>query len=230
LALNLNALDLLLVGKPIITIVVLMNRIVFNFAEIFWHIENNTVHQNNYGYDGFTHEQQVKRIQIEGQLHSLNKDKKATHESLMHEQGRAKNSKKRGEKSIAQRKWPTVVSNAKAGRAQETSGRKKKAIADRRENLAAQLSELRLPEIIVPKFSITPAAVHNKNHLNITGGSIGYDRPLIENINLSLSGNQRIAITGKNGSGKTTLRKAILDEKYRHAGNWYVTDFKNSAL
>ncbi len=79
------------------------------------------------------------------------------HHDLMKEQKRAAKSKAKGEKSIHQRKWPTVVSNAKAGRAEETSGRKKSAIDHKKQDLTERLSNLRLPEIIMPKFSLSSA-------------------------------------------------------------------------
>ena len=46
----------------------------------------------------------------------------------MKEQTRAKNSKKQGKKYIEQKKWPTIVSKAKACRAAENTGKKKKQI------------------------------------------------------------------------------------------------------
>ena len=39
--------------------------------------------------------------------------------------------------------------------------------------------------------------------------SIGYDKPLIENINFTMRGFDKLAIVGPNGTGKTTLLKAI---------------------
>ena len=144
-----------------------------NFAEIFWHIENGEVHQNHFGYDEFIREQNLKRCQIEEQINSLHKDKKAAHASLMKEQKRAKNSKSQGEKNIVNRKWPTVVSQAKARRAEETSGGKQKAISHKRENLADQLSAIKVAEVIVPKFSIESTQVVNKMHVNISDGAVG---------------------------------------------------------
>jgi ATP-binding cassette subfamily F protein 3 len=42
--------------------------------------------------------------------------------------------------------------------------------------------------------------------------SIGYDKPLISNINMKMRGFEKIGIIGNNGTGKTTLIKTILGE------------------
>ncbi|CAO5679244.1 MAG: hypothetical protein HEEMFOPI_01248 [Holosporales bacterium] len=141
------------------------------------------------------------------------------HQKLMQEQQRAAKSKAQGEKSIDRHKWPTVVSTAKAGRAEETSGRKKSAIDKRKSDLTEILSDLRLPEIIVPKFSLESSNTCKGGViLQISNGSIGYSEEslLLSNINLSLQSGERIGITGDNGSGKSTLIKAILGDQNIH--------------
>jgi len=67
-----------------------------------------------------------------------------------------------------------VVSNAKADRAEETSGRKKSAIDKRKSDLAESLSYLSLPEIIVPKFSIEGSEAGKGMIVQISAGSVGY--------------------------------------------------------
>jgi hypothetical protein len=96
------------------------------------------------------------------------------HHALMKEQKRAAKSKAKGEKSIHQRKWPTIVSTAKVGRAEETSGRKKSAIDHKKKDLTDQLSNLRLPEIIVPKFSLNSADMGDRTIVSISDGSVAY--------------------------------------------------------
>ncbi len=119
---------------------------------------------------------------------------------------------------------PTVVSAAKARQAVETSGRKKKAIRDQKDDVLLQLSELRLPEIIKPKFSLTASDFSSQQAvLMISDGACGYEEPILKNLHLQLNGSERIAITGDNGSGKTTLVRAILgDPKITRSGNWLV--------
>lgn len=144
----------------------------------------------------------------------------------MQEQQRSSKSKAKGQKSIDQRKWPTVVSNAKAGRAEETSGRKKSAIDKRKSDLTESLSDLRLPEIIAPKFSIEGSDAARGMVVQISGASVGYseNQLILSGINLSLQSGERIAITGDNGSGKSTMIKAILgDKSVCKTGEWHVT-------
>lgn len=128
----------------------------------------------------------------------------------MNEQQRAKKSKSMGEKHITQRKWPTITSAAKAHRTQKTSGRKKKSIELRKQDLTEKLSELYKPETIKPKFSLTTITRHNKTIVSIQNGEIGYHDFLLKNINLSLTSDERMAIEGQNGCGKSTLIKGIL--------------------
>lgn len=225
---NRNSLIRMLNSYPGIVIVATHDMdLIRDFANIFWHIVHGKIHVNNYGYDEFLKEQQIEREKIESQLQEFDKEKKSTHQQLMREQKRAKNSKKRGEKNIDNRKWPTIVSHAKARRAEETSGRKKKALGDRRKDLNEKLLSIRLPEEIVPKFTIIPKSVVNKMHVTVFNGAVGYEKPLLDNIIFTVAGNERLGIRGKNGSGKSTIVKAILDRKYRFNGQWDVTDSVN---
>ncbi len=194
-------------------------------TDTLWYIDNGKVHIFSGNYDDYMREIKLKRASIQGELELLNRQKKDMHHKLMQEQQRSSKSKAKGKKSIDQRKWPTVVSNAKAGRAEETSGRKKSAIDKRKSDLAESLSDLRLPEIIVPKFSLESSDAARGMVVQISGASVGYseNQPILSGIILSLGSGERLAITGDNGSGKSTLIKAILgDESVCKTGEWHV--------
>jgi ATPase subunit of ABC transporter with duplicated ATPase domains len=167
-------------------------------TDTLWHIDHGKIHIFSGNYDDYMREIKLKRASIEGELELLNRQKKDMHHKLMQEQQRSSKSKAKGQKSIDQRKWPTVVSNAKAGRAEETSGRKKSAIDKRKSDLAESLSYLSLPEIIVPKFSIEGSEAGRGVVIQISGASVGYvdGKPLLSGIALSLACGERIAITG----------------------------------
>lgn len=152
----------------------------FGSARGFGGHGNNRIHEFTGSYDDYMREIKQKRASIEKELASLKRDKKDTHNALMKEQKRAAKSTAKGQKSIDQRKWPTVVSKAKALRAQATSGKKKSAIDKKKQKLTDQLSDLRLPEIILPKFSLMPESISSGNLLSISNASIGYatDTPI----------------------------------------------------
>lgn len=190
-----------------------------------WHIDEGKIHIFKGYYDDYVREREIQRNCIESQLMRLKREKQDMHQVLMKEQCRAAKSRAKGEKSIAQRKWPTIVSRAKACRSQETTGRKKAAIFERKQELSDRLSELRLPEIIKPTFSLSAEDVKNKVIVSVSDGSVSYNEKnaLLNAINFSLMGGERLAIVGNNGSGKTTLIKALLDDiAIIKSGNWYA--------
>jgi ATPase subunit of ABC transporter with duplicated ATPase domains len=196
-----------------------------NCIDIIWHIENGNIQVFSGNYDDYVQELKLKRTSIESELERLGRQKRDMHKKLMSEQHRASKSKIKGEKSIDQKKWPTVVSKSKALKAQETSGAKKMAIDHRKVDLTNRLDAARLPEMIIPKFSIKSAGTTKDVLIRVSEGAIGYyvDQPLLKNINLSLSFGERMAFVGDNGSGKSTLVKALLKESgvYK-TGEWYV--------
>lgn len=195
-----------------------------------WHIDNNKVFEFSGTYDDYICKIKQNRASIEKKLSQLNHEKKEMHADLMKEQNRAAKSKAKGIKSIEQKKWPTVVSKAKAHKASHTSGKKKSAIHNKKQDLIDQLSELRLPDIILPKFSLDTPSISNGSILSIFGADIGYNKHdiLLKNVSLELSGKERIAICGKNASGKSTLLKAILGEPHIFTtGSWHLPGLEN---
>ncbi len=192
--------------------------------DIIWHIDNGKITIFNGNYDNYIRTKESQYHQIQDELSSLNKQKKAAHQSLMQEQRRASKSKEKGQKSIENKKWPGIAGKAKPMRAQETTGRKKSAIFDKKEILLEKLSELTLPEIIKPNFNLGFKPNNQLSVLSISNGSIGYEKTILEDININLYDSHRMAIIGNNGSGKTTLLKAILNSpSITKMGNWYVT-------
>lgn len=193
--------------------------------DTLWHIDGGSIHIFTGSYDDYMRKMRSERASVEQKLARLEAQKRDTHDSLMKEQKRASSSKAKGEKSIEQRKWPSVVSAAKARRAQETSGRKRSAISDTKQELLSQLSSIRLPEIIKPKFSIAAAELGERTIISIVDGSLNYadKKVLIAQINLSIGAHCRVAITGDNASGKSTLLKAIMSSyEVEKTGSWIL--------
>lgn len=196
-----------------------------NCVDTLWHIDNGKIHVFSGNYNDYMREVKLKRTAIEQDLSHLDRQKKDAHQALMKEQERAKKSDLRGQKSIRERKWPTIVSDEKARRAVKTSGKKKKAIRDQRDDLLEKLASLRLPEVLTPKFSLKAADMNDRILVSITDGCVSYKdgEIIVQNINLSLNSKSRIALQGDNGSGKSTLLKAILgDQSVIKSGNWHV--------
>lgn len=192
-------------------------------VDTLWHIDDGKIAVFNGAYDDYIREIKVRRSSIAHEIIRLDRQKKEMHQALMKEQKRAAQSKAKGEKSIHQRKWPTIVSTAKASRAQETSGHKKSAIDQKKQVLTEQLSNLRLPEMIVPKFSLNSADIGDRTIVFINDGSIEYSnqKPLLQKVSLSIGSKDRISILGDNASGKSTFIKAILnDDQVIKSGIW----------
>ncbi|PIQ43369.1 MAG: antibiotic ABC transporter ATP-binding protein [Gammaproteobacteria bacterium CG11_big_fil_rev_8_21_14_0_20_46_22] len=196
-------------------------------ADTLWHIDNQQIHTFSGHYEDYIQKIKHAREHIEKQLDQLKREKKDTHEQLMREQQRATKSKRKGEKSVSNRKWPTITSHAKARRAEQTTGRKKAAIDDKRQTLNEQLAELRLPEVILPTFHLDAEQSSRGEILSVRHASLGYkNQPcLLNDINLSVSASERVAITGENGSGKSTLLKALLQNKeVSRQGDWRLPE------
>lgn len=195
------------------------------YVDTIWHIADGNIQVFSGNYDDYIHQIKLKRTSIEKQLNSLSRQKKYMHHKLLQEQTRAAKSKARGEKKVENRQWLKMVGNLKGMKAEKSQGKKLKAIDTTKDHLTDKLSSLRLPEVIVPKFSIKSSDARGQTLIQISDGSVGYlpDQPLLSRINLSISDNEYVAIIGENGSGKSTLIKAILeDESIYKTGNWSI--------
>jgi ATPase subunit of ABC transporter with duplicated ATPase domains len=196
----------------------LMNQV----CDTIWHIAQNKITIFHSRYADYLAEQQLQREILEKKLASIKRAQQDTHDALMKEQERASHAKKRGEISIKNRKWATIKSPTKLGRGNTTSGRKQSEISAQRRELVEQLDQLPSMEIIVPRFHLE-AQNTKQTIVQIRNGEVGYETPLINNINLSLSQGERVALVGKNGSGKSTLARAIAQHpEIIQSGDWLL--------
>lgn len=191
-------------------------------VDTFLMFEAGQIHVFTGAYDDFVREREIQRESIERELYQVEREKKNLHLSLMKEQERAKKSTLRGKKSIQERKWPTVTSTTKASRALETSGHLTSALRDKKQTLSEELLALRLPEVIMPKFSFNVKEMGERMVLSVREGGVGYEEVSIQNhLNFSLSTGERMAIGGRNGCGKSTVMKALLgDACVKRFGTW----------
>lgn len=63
-----------------------------------------------------------------------------------------------------------------------------------------------------PLFKFTTFPMTNTEHLFVKQLAIGYQYPLLSNLNFGIQGGQKVVITGFNGIGKSTLLKTLTGE------------------
>lgn len=198
-------------------------------VDTIWHIDNCRVSVFSGEYDDYVKQRHLKRTSIEKDIAHLRTERRDMHDKLMQEQQRAAKSKIKGEKKVQNRKWTKMAGDIKAMRAEKSQGKKLQDIDERKLELTDALKNMRMPEIITPKFSVDGCGMLGKTIVQITNGSIGCKHSIVQSgINLVVKGGDRIAIMGDNGSGKTTLIKAILGhaDVYK-SGDWYVVNREN---
>lgn len=146
----------------------------------------------------------------------------------MQEQKRAARSKKIGEKNTERKKVLLIQAHNQKSSAQKTTGNKKREILFQKQKIKNKLGSLNLPETIRPQFNISPEMRGKNVILSICNASIGYnEKVLIQNIFLSITKKDRIALLGDNGSGKTTLLKAIMGAPFiNKTGQWFLPEKK----
>lgn len=94
---------------------------------------------------------------------------------------------------------------AKASKAAQ-AGSRMKMIEKINESLSYIPEEEKVSSLHIPKLSIPTSG---KEVLRLEKLTIGYDKPLLKDINLILQRGQRVALVGANGIGKSTLFKTI---------------------
>lgn len=201
-----------------------------NHIDIIWHIYDGVITKFTGNYNDYMHELQNTRTSMTNELFRLERKKDSMHQALMKEQTRASKSKKKGERSIKERKWPTVTGNSKMCRAQETTGKKKLHLDQKKESLKEQISNLYLNEVITPKFSLNSSKIRECNLISISDGSIGYKDKnyILHDIYLYINSKDRIAIIGNNASGKSSLIKAIMNnDEITKRGSWHIPNLSS---
>ncbi|MBX9831378.1 ATP-binding cassette domain-containing protein, partial [Candidatus Babeliales bacterium] len=111
---------------------------------------------------------------------------------------------------------------------ERTTNKKQSAINQTRQKIEAELQDLRLPEVIKPKFNLPATSAHQQTMVSIREGSCGYQQPVLENIMLQIMSTERIALVGNNASGKSTLVKAIMhNTSVTRNGSWQLPATKD---
>ena len=196
-----------------------------NCCDILWHIDNGKITIFRGKYVDYIREQEKQYQFVSHQKHLLELEKKSMHEKLMKEQQKTAKSKASGKKKIADKKWLKSVADLKAMKAEKSQGKNLKNLDEKKQKLAEQLNEMRMTEIIVPKFYLSFQKIRDEMIVSIIDGAIGYSAEnfIASNINFSVMSHEHVAIIGKNGSGKTTLLRAIMnDPSVIKKGDWNI--------
>jgi ATPase subunit of ABC transporter with duplicated ATPase domains len=211
--------------KGTLIIVTHDTEILHKCVDILWHIESGKVAVFNGKYDDYLHQKQIKYNSFLKQKDELEKKKIEARQNLMKQQERSAKSKASGRKKVENKRWMKSVGDLKGMKAELTQGKLLNTIDRKKQEILAKMQQLRMPEVIIPKFNLHFYKIASGSVLSVSDGSVGYDDKLIlSSINLALQSGQRIAITGRNGSGKSTLLRAMLDDpSVTRTGNWQVT-------
>ena len=195
-------------------------------AEVIWHIDKGVIHQFRGKFDEYIRKHENEKYKIELKLRELNRESCLAHNKLMQEQERAKKSKQYGRNKY---RGDKINLSSKKRKGETTTGNRKAAISDYKNELREKMELIYEPKKIVPKFAFDQQKIRtDRNILEIRDGSIGYRSIILKNISLQLAHNQRMAIKGRNGSGKTTLMKAIMsDNQVFIQGEWITPQKKD---
>ena len=196
-------------------------EILKNCTNIIWHIENGKIKIFKGDYDNYLAENFKKSEVIIKKLADIKIKEKSLHEKFQKNQEKAAKSRSIGKKKIENKRWTKEVANTKASKSEKARGKNFQNLNERKKELAEELNEIFVPEVIIPKFNFD--GIKFGDSLLIVDGAVGYepDNFILKNININLEHN--LAIVGDNGSGKTTLVRAILgDPRIFKKGQWYV--------
>lgn len=193
-----------------------------DLVDTIWHIQQGKVWVFNGNYADYQRMLAEKSSSLDQEFAKLGQQKKEAHLALMREQERNKNVRIRGEKSISQRKWPTVRSHVNMASAVKTGDKRLSQIKEKKQLLADEWSTLYRHEVIKPQFKL-PSCEHQKTVISIQDASIGfYEGPVIlHDLQFQMRPRERVALCGDNACGKSTFVKAILGEEgLQKTGDW----------
>ncbi|WLD94185.1 ABC-F family ATP-binding cassette domain-containing protein [Alkalihalobacillus sp. AL-G] len=102
--------------------------------------------------------------------------------------------------------------------------------AKSREKQLGKIDRIDKP-VVQPKswFGFEVCRQPNQEVITTSDLAIGYDEPLINNLNLTLKKNEKVAITGHNGIGKTTTLRTLLGQLKPISGSVNVGSFVRPA-
>lgn len=188
------------------------------FAEMIWSFEGDKIITFKGNYTAYQTYKRQENQKILNRLDDLKRQKKKITNNIQDENHRAAQSRKANESENDRN-----LKGAMKLKGSATIGKNTKNLNQQKNTILDELANIRLPDVLKPKFSIIKQS-KNSLSLSITDGKAGYGNEwILKDINLQIYQGERATITGPNGSGKSTLFKAILQESdVCVEGNWYL--------
>lgn len=188
-----------------------------------WHVHDGSVEFFSGNYDAYRAQEKAAHTEKVARLESLKKEQRKAREALQEEYQRAASSKRANKNENDK-----TLLRAMQASGERTTNKKQSAINQTRQKIEAELQDLRLPEVIKPKFNLPATSAHQQTMVSIREGSCGYQQPVLENIMLQIMSTERIALVGNNASGKSTLVKAIMhNTSVTRNGSWQLPATKD---
>ncbi|MCX7358332.1 MAG: ABC-F family ATP-binding cassette domain-containing protein [Alphaproteobacteria bacterium] len=119
-----------------------------------------------------------------------------------------------GKRKAAKGDMPRIIIGGLKRKAEETSGSMSRLAERQRDDAEADLSAARERIEVLQPFTVSLPSTQlaaQRDVLKLKDVSVGYEpgRPVLNALSFSITGPERVAITGPNGSGKTTLLALI---------------------
>lgn len=182
-------------------------------------VELNTLGATRYGgnYSAYQRRKAEERQATERRLADAEKHLAETERSAQQALERKARKDSSGRKSRARGDQPKILLDAAKGRSEASGGANARLRDIRQDRAQDAVSSARQQfEILQPIRMDIPSTglPSSRQVLKLNAVTGGYDvaHPVIRDLSLSVTGPERIAITGPNGSGKTTLLSLIAGE------------------
>ena len=179
----------------------------------------------------WSHYRERKALELAAARHDLDDAERRVAEVTRSAQATAESKARKdgaGQRKRAKGDMPRILAGARQNRAEGTSGDNAR-VAERRRTQAlddAAAARQRI-EVLQPlSMTLPPTGLPaGKLVLRLDAVSAGYGmaRPIIDGLSFTLTGPERVAITGPNGSGKTTLLALVTGKLAARSGNVRMT-------
>ncbi len=193
-------------------------------------VELTSLGATRYGGNG-SHYRERKALQLATARHDLAVAERRVAEIAARVQATAEQKARRdraGRNKRAKGDMPRIHLDKLKERSEATSGDNARLTERRRAQAADDAASAR-ERIEVPQplsVALAPTGLPTgKTVLKIDGASVGYapDRPIIRGLSVTITGPERIAVTGPNGSGKTTFLALVTGQLQPWTGTVRVT-------